>query len=425
MRFLYNVVWLLALPLVCARLLWRSRKQPEYRQRLAERFAIYPAAVQQGRNHHQPLLWLHAVSVGEFLAALPLIEHLLARGDCQLLITTTTPTGSAQVEKKLGQRVLHVYAPYDIALLAARFIKVFNPALMLVMETELWPNLLRQCRQKNIATVLVNGRMSARSAKGYARLGNLTRSMMQDLSQALVQYNADGKRLLELGLPPQRLQVCGSVKFDIAVTSQQREQASGLRQQWPHRLVWVAASTHPGEEQQIIAAHQTICQQCPQSLLILVPRHPERSSEVQSLCGDVNLVTRSSGASVKPDTQVLLVDTLGELMVFYGAADIAFVGGSLVTRGGHNLVEPAVWGKPVLSGPSVFNFATMAEEMRQAQALTTVADSQALAEAVSEFAHKPPLAQEYGARAAQFADANRGALQRVLMALAPYLPDTV
>ncbi|BFM09101.1 lipid IV(A) 3-deoxy-D-manno-octulosonic acid transferase [Halioxenophilus aromaticivorans] len=426
MRGLYNALWLVALPFICLRLLLRSRKQPAYRQRMAERFSFYSrAALAHRASSQQPLIWLHAVSVGEFLAALPLIEHLLARGDCRLLITTTTPTGSAQVQAKLGARVQHVYAPYDLPIIVKRFLKQYQPRLLLVMETELWPNILRACRQRNLATVLVNGRMSARSARGYRRLGSLSRSMLADVSQALVQYNADGKRLVDLGLPQERLQVCGSVKFDIAISESLRVETQTLRNQWPHPLVWVAASTHPGEEQQIVAAHKQLQQQVPGALLVLVPRHPERSTEVLALCQNMAVVTRSSNSAVTAATDVLLVDTLGELMLFYGAADIAFVGGSLVAHGGHNLVEPAVWGKPVLSGPHVFNFATMAEEMTAAQALTTVADDDALAAAIAHWQAQPEAAQAQGNRGLQFAEANRGALQRVLMALAPYLPDTV
>lgn len=417
-RFLYTALWLLLLPLVYLRLVLRSRKQPEYRQRMLERLGFYPP---QAIND-QPLVWLHAVSVGELLAALPLIEHLLARGDCQLLVTTTTPTGSAQVRAKLGERVLHVYAPYDIPWVINRLLHTFKPALLLVMETELWPNILRRCKQRGITSVLVNGRMSARSARGYSRLGGLTRGMLADLTQALVQYQADGERIVALGLPRERLQVCGSVKFDITVNDQQRRQAQALRQDWPQAQVWLAASTHPGEEQQLLAAHRQLQRQLPQSLLVLVPRHPERAAEVMSLCQGFAVVTRSSGESVSQQTDVLLVDTLGELMLFYGAADVAFVGGSLIAHGGHNLVEPAVWSKPVVSGPSVFNFATIAEEMTAAQALTTVQNAEQLSEVLINFHQQPDQAQAQGGRAADFAQANRGALQRILMALASYLP---
>lgn len=429
MRSLYTLLWILLLPLVCLRLLWRSRRQPEYRGRMAERFGFYSANKTPTANKTanktptKPLVWLHAVSVGEFLAALPLIEHLLARGDCQLLITTTTPTGSAQVHAKLGERVLHVYAPYDIPWIIDRLLNQFRPALLLVMETELWPNLLRRCRQKGINSVLVNGRMSARSARGYQRFSALTRPMLQDLTGALVQYPADGLRLVELGLPAERLQVCGSVKFDVTVSDQQRQQAQTLRSQWPRPLAWLAASTHPGEEEQVLQAQRKLQQGGQTPLLILVPRHPERAQEVLNLCTDFNVVRRSSGEPVTEQTDVLLVDTLGELMTFYGAADIALVGGSLIAHGGHNLVEPAVWAKPVISGPSVFNFATMAENMTAANALITVNNAQQLAQTIQQLASHPDQAHAQGLRAADFAQANRGALQRVLMALAGYLDE--
>jgi len=417
-RQLYTVLWFLALPFVWLRLLIRSRKQPEYRRRMAERLGYY---AEQNRSN-QPLIWLHAVSVGELLAALPLLEHLLARGDSQILVTTTTPTGSAQVKKQLADRVLHVYAPYDLPFAVRRLLHVFNPKLLLVMETELWPNTLHLCRKRVIPRILVNGRMSARSAKGYARFAKLSKHMLQDLSLALMQYKADGQRMIELGLPEDRLHICGSVKFDIDLDEQHYQQAIKLRQSWPQQKVWLAASTHPGEDAQILAAHRQVQEQTPAALLVLVPRHPERVEDILALCERLSVVTRSSNSTVTTDTDVLLVDTLGELMNFYGACDVAFVGGSLVPHGGHNLVEPAVWAKPVIAGEHMFNFATMSQEMINADALTVVKDSQALAQTVNAFFQDETLAAEMGAKAAAFAEANRGALKRMLYVLETHLP---
>ncbi|WP_317933325.1 lipid IV(A) 3-deoxy-D-manno-octulosonic acid transferase [Halioxenophilus sp. WMMB6] len=415
---LYTGACYLALPWVWLRLKRRARLQPEYGQRLAERLGYYPGPAAEAAN----LVWLHTVSVGEFLAAQPLIEALLARGDLQLLITTTTPTGSAQVRERLGERVQHVYLPYDLPPAIHRFLDHFKPRLLLVMETELWPNLLRLCRKRGIDSVLVNGRLSARSARGYRRVAGLTRTMLSNLTLALMQYPADAERLRGLGMAPERVAVCGSIKFDLPVPAALKQQAQALRQSWPQAQVWIAASTHPGEEVMVLAALALLKAQQPDTLLILAPRHPERRVEIESLCADWQVAVRSEGDAVTAATDILLLDTLGELMLFYGAADIALVGGSLVEHGGHNLVEPAAWGKPVLSGPHRFNFASLAEAMAEAGGLLTVTNAAELAATLTELMSDSARAQMLGEQARQFAQSNRGALARILAAVAPMLP---
>ncbi len=417
-HWLYNGLCHIAVPAVAAKLWWRSRKQPAYGERIQERFGYYSCPPVNAPG----LIWLHCVSVGEFMAAVPLINSLLDRG-YNLLVTTTTPTGSEQVQKKLGDRVLHVYAPYDIPSAIQRFLRFFKPSLLLIMETELWPNILRQCRLEKIPSVLINGRLSERSANGYARLGSVVREMLANLSCALMQYPADAKRLTELGMAQRKVQVCGSVKFDVTITEQQRHQANALRLAWPQSQVWLTASTHPGEEAQIARAVKNLKAQWPQSLLILAPRHPERCPEILPLLGELNVILRSSGESITESTDVLLLDTLGELSTFYGTADVAFVGGSLVEHGGHNLVEPAVWAKPVITGPHFFNFASMAEQMLEYHALEIVEDADRLVTMVDKYFSHPNLALDQGNRAQQFFSDNQGALPRIIESLAPFLPE--
>lgn len=416
---LYSLMCYLALPLVWAKLRLRARKQPAYAERMQERLGHVPIIP----SGERPLIWLHAVSVGETIAAIPLVEALLAR-QFQIVITSTTPTGSEQVQRAFGERVWRCYAPYDLPAAVERFIDRVRPKLLLVMETELWPNTLRLCRERGIETVLVNGRLSERSARGYGKWAGLSRAMLSNLSLALMQYPADAKRLAQLGMAQQAIEVCGSIKFDIEISADCREAALQLRSLWPNRPVWLAASTHPGEDDIILAAHRQLLVKHPNLLLVLVPRHPERADDIEPLCQGLSLVRRSHGAQVGSSTQVLMLDTLGELMAFYGACDIALVAGSLVPRGGHNLVEPAAWGVPVLSGPSVFNFATMAEAMTAAGGLQIVEPGEPLVQALDVLLSDPQARAASGERAWQFAENNRGALGRVLNALENYLPAT-
>jgi 3-deoxy-D-manno-octulosonic-acid transferase len=313
-----------------------------------------------------------------------------------------------------------VYAPYDLPDVVARFLHRIKPSLLLIMETELWPNTLAACAKRGIPAVLVNGRMSERSARGYAKLSSLTRPMLQDLSLALVQSKDDAARLISLGLPPLNAVITGSIKFDLTLDDDLRIHARNLKQQWSNngeRVIWIAASTHHGEDEIILDAF-SICQKNPalqHVLLVLVPRHPERFPSVGRLCESRGFsVAKRSAYECTPETQIILGDTMGELLLMFGASDIAFVGGSLVPNGGHNFIEPAAWQLPLLSGEHVFNFAEVARLLHHAGALAFVDSSAKLAEQVELLVTDKMERQKRGSAALVVANDNRGALQKTL-----------
>lgn len=420
MRVLYTALFYLLIPLILARLWWRGRRAPAYRRRWRERFGWFPAPVAQ------PAIWVHAVSVGETIAAAPLIHGLRARfPDHRLVVTTTTPTGSERVRALFGASVFHVYGPYDTPCCVGRFLDRVRPALTVVMETELWPNLIHSCYRRGIPVAVANARLSARSARGYGRLGELTRGMLAEVRLVLAQHAADGERFVALGLPPERLTVTGSIKFDITLDAALQAQAATLRASaGPRTLCWIAASTHAGEDEAMLAAHQRLCQAFPDALLVLVPRHPERFDEVARLieASEFRWQRRSATpAAIATSTQVLLGDTMGELLLLLGCADVAFVGGSLVERGGHNTLEPAAWGLPVLTGPSDFNFSEISRLLSEAGGQMQVATAAALADELCLLAAQPALRAQRGGAARAVVEANRGALARQLAALASLL----
>lgn len=419
-RLLYSLLLYLLLPAILLRLCWRALRAPAYARRWGERFGRVPA---QGG----PLIWIHAVSVGETLAAVPLIRRL--RAECpaaRLLITTTTPTGSERVRAQFGAEVAHCYAPYDFPHAVRRFLDRVRPGLLIAMETELWPNLLHACARRGIPVVLANARLSARSAAGYGRVAALTRPMLAALTRVAAQTSADGERLLALGLAPEKLQVTGNLKFDLELGEDLRRSAAELRVAWGSgaRPIWLAASTHAGEDQLVLAAHRALLAQRPDALLVLVPRHPERFESVHRLCQreGFGIRRRSRGEAPNAGTQVLLGDTMGELLAFCGAVDLVFVGGSLVPVGGHNLIEPAAWGRPVLAGPHLFNFAEAAALLGEAGGLRICADGAALAAALGELLAQPERRAALGAAALAVAVANRGALERQWSVIAPLCP---
>lgn len=417
-RLLYTALLYLLTPVILARLWLRGRQAPAYRRRIAERFGWIPDMAEG-----KPLLWVHAVSVGETLAAVPLVKALRDRyPDKRILVTTMTPTGSERVRAALGSEVEHVYAPYDFPGAVARFLRRTRPEALIIMETELWPNTVAACRRRDIPVLLANARLSEKSAKGYRRLGGLTRQLLSSLHCVAAQADADGERFVALGLPRERLTVTGNIKFDLELSQELRERAQQLQSRWrgEHnpRPIWLAASTHAGEEQEILAANKQLLASFPNLLLVLVPRHPERFDEVFSLCRRQGLATaRHSLGELPEGQQVLLGDTMGELLAFYGACDVAFVGGSLQPVGGHSLIEPAAWCKPVLSGPHLFNFAEVRERLLAAHALVICNDGQALAKAVATCFESPEQARQLGERAWQVAEASRGALPRLLAAV--------
>lgn len=421
-RLLYSSFLYVLTPFILLRLWLRGRRAPAYRRRIRERFGWIEALPAD-----RPVLWVHAVSVGETLAAVPMIKALQKDYPAhRVVVTTMTPTGSERVRAAFGDEVIHVYAPYDLPGAVRRFLNRVHPQLLIVMETELWPNIVAACARREIPVVLANARLSEKSARGYARLGELTRSMLGRLSAVAAQAGADGERFCELGLPRDRLVITGNIKFDISLSHTMRVEAQAVRDSWQAadlaRPVWLAASTHEGEDEVVLATHRQLLAEFPDALLVLVPRHPERFERVFELCQQQDFaVARRSHKASPVGCQVLLGDTMGELLTFYGACDIAFVGGSLVPSGGHSLIEPAAWGKPVLAGPHLFNFAEVSSQLAAADALWLCNDAGELTESVGRLMRDAVEAQQRGTRARGVVESNRGALQRLLAVVTGFI----
>ncbi len=420
-RTLYSLLLYLAVPVIAVRLWLRSRKAPAYAKRIAERFAINLPEFTQGG------IWLHAVSVGESIAAAPVVKALQQLyPDLPITVTCMTPTGSERIQSLFGDSVQHCYLPYDLPICSRQFFKRLKPRLAIVMETELWPNHINQCARLNIPVLLANGRLSARSARGYGRFPKLVAPMLKQLNVLAVQTHTEAQRFIDLGARPEAVTVTGSIKYDLRVDAALPEQAQALREQWhaSQRPIWIAASTHEGEDALILAAHQQLLAQFPTALLILVPRHPERFETVYSLCVQQGLQVqrRSTQAAVSAEHQILLGDTMGELLFLYALADVALVAGSLIEHGGHNMLEPIALAKPTLTGPHYFNFLEIAEQLLEAGGLREVADTHALTHAVAELWRNPEQAQTMCAAAQQVLQRNQGALQRLLDSIEAQLP---
>ncbi|MGP6473407.1 lipid IV(A) 3-deoxy-D-manno-octulosonic acid transferase [Rahnella aceris] len=420
MNIFYNIIIYLIQPLIWIRSLLRSRKSPAYRKRWAERYGFCKGKVVSGG------IMLHSVSVGETLAAIPLVRALRHRyPSLPITVTTMTPTGSERVQSAFGKGVHHVYLPYDLAGSVNRFLDEVNPKLVIIMETELWPNLISALHRRKIPLVIANARLSARSAKGYQKLGKFIRTILQRITLIAAQNQEDGERFLSLGLKRNQLAVTGSLKFDISVTPELAAKAIALRSQWAsRRQVWIATSTHEGEETLLLEAHKELLKAHPNLLLILVPRHPERfpvACELTRKAG-LSFIQRSSGEVPSSSTQVVIGDTMGELMLLYGIADLAFVGGSLVDRGGHNPLEAAAHAIPVLMGPHTFNFKDICAKLAQDDGLITVTDTASLVKEISTLLTDEDYRLYYGRHAVEVLHQNQGALQRLLHLLEPYLP---
>lgn len=413
MRWLYVLLLHLLIPFVLLRLLWRSRAIRGYRERIAERFG-HVAPAPEG-----VAVWVHAVSVGESLAALPLIHALIARhGERRVWVTATTPTGSDRVQAALGDKVLHSYLPYDLPWAVARFLDRVRPAQVVVMETELWPTLFRQLRQRGVPLLIANARLSPGSFAGYSKVAGFTAEVLTDISLVCAQGELDAQRFRALGAP--RVEVTGNLKFDIDPPATQLDAGQRLRQSFgSDRPVWCAASTHEGEETAALAAHQQVRRRFPNALLILVPRHPQRFGAVAELIhrahiGFVQRSALSGGLRAHEDAEVLLGDTLGEMWMYLAASDLAFVGGSLVPVGGHNVLEPAALGLPVLFGPHMHNFVAARELLLQAGAGVELAAGSALGAHVSELLADAGTRRQKGEAGRAAVLANRGTLARLL-----------
>ncbi|WNN44242.1 lipid IV(A) 3-deoxy-D-manno-octulosonic acid transferase [Winslowiella toletana] len=420
MTTIYTALLYLIQPLIWLRLWLRGRKAPAYRKRWAERYGFCAGKVKPDG------ILLHSVSVGETLAAVPLVRALRHRyPTLPITVTTMTPTGSERAQSAFGKDVHHVYLPYDLPGAINRFLDTTRPKLVIIMETELWPNIIKALHDRKIPLVIANARLSERSAAGYKKLGKFMRQLLQRITLIAAQNQEDGERFVSLGLKRSHLTVTGSLKFDISVTPELAARAVTLRRQWaPRRPVWIATSTHEGEESIILDAHRKLLTRFPDLLLILVPRHPERFTVARDMTQKAGLsyIMRSSGEIPSGSTQVVIGDTMGELMLLYGIADLAFVGGSLVERGGHNPLEPAAHALPVLMGPHIFNFKDICSKLQQADGLITVTDADSLDKEIGILLTDDDYRRYYGRHAVEVLHQNQGALQRLLQLLEPHLP---
>lgn len=415
-RLLYSVLHYALLPLVFARLWHRSAKQPAYRARWSERLGRPVCQV----DPEQPVLWIHAVSVGESMAAESLVRALRKQvPGMQILVTTTTPTGSALVQQWTDP-VLHQYMPVDLPPMLNPLFATYRPRALILMETEVWPNLVAVAQAHQVPVVLANARMSEKSARGYQRLPALTRPAFAGLTQVLAQAPADAERFTALGAP--RVEVLGSIKYDIALDAQMQARLADLQQWVSKRRIIVAGSTHPGEEALILDAVMPLRQVYPDLLLVLAPRHPDRCADVSQLLTQrgIEFCRRSAQQTPQRKQTVWLLDTLGELSLFYGLADIALVGGSWIPRGSHNPLEPVLFGVPVLTGESVFNFATINEGLRTAGALRRVTRLE-LGKAIHTWLRDDEARQRAGAAGRQVLLDNQGATERQATAIARLL----
>ncbi len=408
-RFWYSLILYLAFPLLIIYLAIRAIKSPDYRSRWSERFAL--ATVKKTD------VLIHTASVGETIAALPLIRKIIAATpDINVTITTTSPTGSAEVIKAFGDRVQHIYLPVDISVCVKRFLRQLQPSKILILETELWPNLLHFAKVMGIEVMLTNARLSAKSAASYQKWPKLTSEIMATLDKVAVQTQIEQQRFIELGLTKDIIEVTGSLKFDVNVEASLLEKGKALRHEWNKQgvPVWIAGSVHPGEFEQVINAHKSLLQQHPNSLLIMVPRHPEKFEECAHKIEQSGLLMsrRSKNEIVDVQTQVLLGDTMGELMLFYSAADQAFIGGSLIEHGGQNPLEAAAIGLGLIMGCSRYNFTDICQLLEDAGAMASCHDGDSLAAILDNTFSQQDILQQRQAQAKAVVMANRGAVDK-------------
>ncbi|MBU9501456.1 lipid IV(A) 3-deoxy-D-manno-octulosonic acid transferase [Burkholderia multivorans] len=433
LRTIYRALWWLVAPLAVVRLYVRSRKEHGYREHIGERFG-YGAG--RSPDDRAPLIWVHAVSVGETRAAQPLIDALMrARPDARILLTHMTPSGRATGEQLFGDRVLRCYLPYDMPCAVRRFLRAWRPTLGLVMETEVWPTLIDECRRADVPLVLTNARMSARSYRRAAKFGAATRDVFGGFSRVLAQSPADAERLTSLGA--RNVTVLGNLKFDMTTPPELAARGHAWRDAIGTRPVWVAASTRENEEALVLQAFAAM--KTPDALLLLVPRHPQRFAEVEALvarnglkcvrrsawAADAAALAAGRPAAAEPlpgDVTVLLGDSMGELGAYYAASDVAFIGGSLLPLGGQNLIEACAVGVPVVIGPHVFNFTQATADAVAAGAALQVADPLDLAHVLDALFADNARRIAMGAAAAAFAARHRGATARTVDVLAALLP---
>ena len=414
MLFLYNVFFQIFIPFIILRLYWKSRRNSAYRQRWSERFAYYK------NISYKHSIWIHAVSLGESIAAIPLINVLKQKyPDENIVVTTMTPTGSERLRQKFGDEIIQVYVPYDYSGAIKRFLQHFNPKLLIIMEKELWPNLLHYSAKRKIPILLANAQLSLRSFHRYQLIESFAKKILACITTVAAQSAVDGERFLALGLKPEQLLVTGNIKFDLTIADEVKEEAKKLMEFLDiakNRLIWIAASTHEGEEKKVLIAMRKILKVMPEVLLILVPRHPERFGQVRDLCLDqgFKVVCYSQKQPCGAETQILIGDIIGKLLVFYSLAQAAFVGGSLVPVGGHNLLEPAALGVPILIGPNLTNCKEISTLFFADEAAILVQDEKELAEQVLQILQDKALHDLLAQKAVAILEQNKGVLEKLM-----------
>ena len=422
MRFLYTLAMYLVTPLIVLRLALRGFRSRPYYWRWAERFGFFKAPL-----NLRDSLWVHAVSVGEVNAAEPLVKALKrAYPDAPLVVTTVTPTGTARVRQLFGESVFHIYLPYDLPYAVNRFLAGVRPRLALIVETEIWPNLYFACRRRGIPLMIVNARLSERSLRGYRPkpLRGMVRAALDCVNLIAAQSESDAARYRLIGAEAGRVVVCGNLKSDMPVPPDAMATGARLREHWgAQRPVWIAASTHEGEEQAVLEAHRAVLEHLPDALLLIAPRHPERFRPMEHAVRAAGFVAGSYSADGMPAAshQVFVIDAMGQLMPFYAAAGVAFVGGSLVPIGGHNVLEPAALGTPVLVGPHTFNSEQIVANLIAQGGAARVPDNASLGEAVLGLLRDDGRRRAMGRIAQQVFEQERGAVGRVMALIAAQL----
>ncbi|HEY8096082.1 MAG TPA: lipid IV(A) 3-deoxy-D-manno-octulosonic acid transferase [Methylobacter sp.] len=412
MRVFYACLFYLLIPFILVRLIWRSIKAPAYRHRWGERFAFY------NRKFAQNVIWFHAVSVGEAESLFPLVRKIQQQHpDAKLLITTTTPTGSARVKAVMQESVEHVYLPYDIPCAVSRFMRCFKPRIAVIMETEIWPNLFACCGKNEVPLYIINARLSEKSAGGYQKIPALISPALAQVKLIATQTQDDAQRFVAIGAKSEAVRTLGNIKFDIDVSSDIIGQGLRLKSDWfVGRFVWLIASTHKDEEAIFLEIYKEIKQKIPELLLVIVPRHPERFGEVKKLCErhQLNVVMRTSGDACHQLVDVYLADTMGELKMLYAASDATFVGGSMVPVGGHNILEALAVGTPVLFGPYMTNFKEIAQRVLLHDAAKQCQNKNEIINAIVELHADAAYRQSFAKEGREFVRQNQGAIIRIL-----------
>lgn len=412
MRAFYSCLFYLLIPFIIVRLVWRSIKAPAYRHRWGERFAIY------NKKFPEHVIWFHAVSVGEAEALFPLVKQIQQKHpDAKVLITTTTPTGSARVKSVMQDSVEHVYLPYDIPSAVNRFMQCFKPLIAVIMETEIWPNIFASCGEHKVPLYIINARLSEKSACGYQKIPALISPALARVKLIAAQTQEDATRFIAIGAKTETVRTLGNIKFDIEVSSDIIAQGLQLKADlFNGRFVWLIASTHKDEEIIFLEIYKKIKQKIPELLLVIAPRHPERFVEVKKLCEQHQLAAaiRTSNEGCDQHIDVYLADTMGELKMLYAAADAAFVGGSMAPVGGHNILEAAAVGTPVLFGPYMANFKEIAEGVLRADAAIQCRDENEIISAIIALYTDSACRQSLAEKGKAFVRQNQGAITRIV-----------